>query len=357
MGFYIRKAISVGPIRFNLSKSGIGVSAGIKGLRFGSGPRGNYIHMGRGGLYYKKTFPTNNGRTQDTQEQNNTQNDQEIDHEPLEEIESGHISQMFDSSSAELVSEMNEKRKLLRIMPIIACIGLIISFFILLNSDSNTVLILTIILTAISSYVASIKDDLRKSTVLFYELDPDVAVLFQQLHDSFDKIASCRGMWHVEAEGAVIDSKRNAGATSVIKRTDIVLSKNNPPFVKTNISTPAIPVGKQIMYFFPDKILFFENDQVGAISYENLSISIESTRFIESGTLPSDALVVDKTWKYVNKKGGPDKRFNDNKELPIVLYEDINFKSVTGLNERIEVSKTNIGETFKEAIYQLSKIA
>jgi hypothetical protein len=35
MGFYIRKAISVGPFRFNLSKSGIGVSAGIKGLRPG----------------------------------------------------------------------------------------------------------------------------------------------------------------------------------------------------------------------------------------------------------------------------------------------------------------------------------
>ena len=32
MGFYIRKSVSIGPLRFNLSKSGIGVSAGIKGL-------------------------------------------------------------------------------------------------------------------------------------------------------------------------------------------------------------------------------------------------------------------------------------------------------------------------------------
>ncbi|MGD9970365.1 MAG: DUF4236 domain-containing protein [Sulfuricurvum sp.] len=48
MGFYIRKSITVGPIRFNLSKSGIGVSAGIKGLRFGAGPIDNYIHMGIG---------------------------------------------------------------------------------------------------------------------------------------------------------------------------------------------------------------------------------------------------------------------------------------------------------------------
>ena len=57
MGFYLRKSISVGPLRFNLSKSGVGVSAGIKGLRFGVGPRGNYVHMGRGGLYYRATLP------------------------------------------------------------------------------------------------------------------------------------------------------------------------------------------------------------------------------------------------------------------------------------------------------------
>jgi hypothetical protein len=38
MSLYIRKSISVGPFRFNLSKSGVGVSAGIKGVRFGAGP-------------------------------------------------------------------------------------------------------------------------------------------------------------------------------------------------------------------------------------------------------------------------------------------------------------------------------
>lgn len=51
------KSISVGPLRFNLSKSGIGVFAGVTGLRFGVGPRGNYVHMGRGGLYFRATLP------------------------------------------------------------------------------------------------------------------------------------------------------------------------------------------------------------------------------------------------------------------------------------------------------------
>lgn len=50
MAFYIRKNLRFGPLRFKLSKSGVGVSAGVKGFRIGSSPRGNYVHMRRGGL-------------------------------------------------------------------------------------------------------------------------------------------------------------------------------------------------------------------------------------------------------------------------------------------------------------------
>ena len=53
MPFYLRKSISAGPFRFNLSKSGVGLSVGVKGLRVGTGPRGHYVQAGRGGLYYR----------------------------------------------------------------------------------------------------------------------------------------------------------------------------------------------------------------------------------------------------------------------------------------------------------------
>lgn len=60
MGLYIRKSFSLGPIRFNLSKSGIGISAGVKGARFGVDARGKkYVHVGRGGIYYRDTLPEN----------------------------------------------------------------------------------------------------------------------------------------------------------------------------------------------------------------------------------------------------------------------------------------------------------
>src|SRR6266404_2641122 len=52
MAFYFRKSLNFGPVRLNFSKSGIGVSAGIKGARISTGPRGTYVHAGRNGFYY-----------------------------------------------------------------------------------------------------------------------------------------------------------------------------------------------------------------------------------------------------------------------------------------------------------------
>ena len=57
MGFYIRKAFTSGPIRFNLSKSGFGASVGVTGARVGLSSEGRaYVHGGRGGLYYRESL-------------------------------------------------------------------------------------------------------------------------------------------------------------------------------------------------------------------------------------------------------------------------------------------------------------
>lgn len=63
MGFYLRKSFRAGPIRFNLSKSGIGVSGGVTGARLGmSSTGGAYVHGGRGGLYYRKSLGSGSRR-------------------------------------------------------------------------------------------------------------------------------------------------------------------------------------------------------------------------------------------------------------------------------------------------------
>jgi hypothetical protein len=56
MGFSFRKSVKFGPLRLNLSKSGIGISAGVKGARISTGPRGTQLRVGRKGFQYQKTL-------------------------------------------------------------------------------------------------------------------------------------------------------------------------------------------------------------------------------------------------------------------------------------------------------------
>ena len=57
MPFYIRKAFRSGPVRFNLSQHGLGLSLGVTGARIGLMPGGQvYTHAGRHGLYHKQVL-------------------------------------------------------------------------------------------------------------------------------------------------------------------------------------------------------------------------------------------------------------------------------------------------------------
>jgi hypothetical protein len=56
MGWYLKKSFGFGPLRLNLSRSGIGATVGAKGLRVSTGPRGRQLNAGREGLYYRTSL-------------------------------------------------------------------------------------------------------------------------------------------------------------------------------------------------------------------------------------------------------------------------------------------------------------
>lgn len=54
MGFSFRKSVKIGPIRLNASKSGIGISGGVKGARISVSPKGKIsTSIGANGVYYR----------------------------------------------------------------------------------------------------------------------------------------------------------------------------------------------------------------------------------------------------------------------------------------------------------------
>ncbi|MCK1465854.1 hypothetical protein IVB02_16405 [Bradyrhizobium sp. 166] len=72
---------------------------------------------------------------------------------------------------------------------------------------------------------------------------------------------------------------------------------------------------------------------------------------IEEETPPAEATVVD---QLPNRKGGPDRRFNDNRELPIGLYGKIDLRASNGVNQRIQCSRLKQAERFVASLTAMS---
>lgn len=76
MGFYFRRSVKVGPVRFNFSKNGVGWSVGNKFMRVGKSATGKkYVSGGAGGMYYRENLSsgrTSKSRTSSVNNPNNT---------------------------------------------------------------------------------------------------------------------------------------------------------------------------------------------------------------------------------------------------------------------------------------------
>ena len=73
-------------------------------------------------------------------------------------------------------------------------------------------------------------------------------------------------------------------------------------------------------------------------------------RFVEDGTTPRDGTQADTTWKFVNKNGGPDRRFNNNRQLPVMLYGRIHLTSPRGLSWIIDLSVTKVADALASCL-------
>ena len=126
MPFYIRQSVSVGPFRFNLSKSGVGMSVGIRGMRVGTGPKGNYVHMGAGGIYYRAAL-RNRARGADVSTSSApspvfNQASQLLPN-GLTEIESAPTWSLAPTSARDLLTQITEAQRRNKLSPVVGALA------------------------------------------------------------------------------------------------------------------------------------------------------------------------------------------------------------------------------------------
>ena len=357
MGFYIRKSISAGPFRFNLSGSGIGLSVGVKGFRVGTGPRGNYVQMGRGGLYYRASLngPRRRNITSSESYAPRPGIPATPSRSPLADIETGDVLEMRPATGSDILSQINAALSAVQFWPWALAAGVAATVAVYLQYQSEPLTIALALTIAVACGVLAYFDRMRKTVVIAYDLDDDSIFRFKHFVEQFDALRAER-IWNVDASGDTDDWKRNAGASRLLKRTAATLTHGLPSFIKTNVSVPAILSGRQNVYFLPDVVLVIEGSQAGALAYDQFDLSWKPVIFIEEDGVPSDAKVVGHTWKYVNKKGGPDKRFNDNRQIPEVMYLQMSLGGQSNLRKVLQFSSLLDHEKFDSALDALRQL-
>jgi hypothetical protein len=344
MSFYVRKSVKAGPFRFNLSKSGMGVSAGVPGFRIGTGPRGNYVRVGGSGVFYRAT-----------QRQGAVPEPRWTPPPPapvadvlLEDVTGASATELLPSGSSEIVQQLNDAASRWRLFP--WALGLLV-IVLLAQPIVGAILLLPGVPGLIWLWF---HDRARRTVVAFYDVNDEAARWFQRLVDAAQTLSGDDGLWRVNASGNVQTAyqyKVNAGATTIVSRSGVKASLEPPSILATNIAIPSITSGSASLFFLPDRLLVKDAKRFSDVPYAELDIRAAPLRFTESSRPPRDAQQVDTTWQYVNVRGGPDRRFKDNRQYPVMLYGELVLLSATGLNWELQCSRPSSAEQIEATLH------
>lgn len=350
VGFYLRKSIKAGPFRFNLSKSGVGVSAGVKGFRVGTGPRGNYVHVGRNGVYYRSSLSSRSS--------SGNAHSGEPSHLdtglPMESLAGAETVALAASSSSDLLRQIEEAQRRLLIWP--WALGAVLLLANLASGVAGWFGTVVLILGAIGVGWLWLRDTARKSVVVFFEVDDAPAARFSALVDAHTAASKSKKIWHMNSAARLSDlqtRKRNAGAGHLVNREEVSTSNRGPKVLKTNIAIPSFTSKSRSIFWLPDRVLVLQKGKFADIPWSDVHAGFNYSRFIEDGRVPSDADVVDRTWRYVNKGGGPDKRYKDNKQLPVCRYGDLILTADNGFRVEWQFSAADAPKPMVIAIDQV----
>jgi hypothetical protein len=202
-------------------------------------------------------------------------------------------------------------------------------------------------------------DKRRFEISLHYDMDESFREIYKQFGEHFATFIRSAKLWQYLNTERTFDAKRNAGAGNLIRRAPVTyISADKPPaeHLVTNVAIPYIKLTNIELYFLPERLLVKQRGVFAAVFYKNLHLTRATTRFIEEESLAPDAQMVDKTWRYVNKSGGPDMRFNGNRQLPICAYSEYALKSDTGIYGLITTSKLGAMDAFADFLTAIGSL-
>lgn len=337
MGLRYRKSINLGAgFRINISKSGIGYSWGTKGMRFTKTARGSV----------RSTFSIPGTGISYSSE--NKQPNQQLNPAPVaapdtsaaistEKIE---VSYCQSVEHRELLDQIRKVQNLNRLSTIMICC------FLFYNPLA--------ILIGLTGIVLKICTHTKFAIPLDYEFDEESWQAYQQFCSTWISMNQNKKLWQIITSEKIENRKIHGGAGNSVERIPATAVIRLPYYLKFNKFKPfGLQIKKKELLFLPDKLLIIDGRKIGALSYPDIRLTLTKTNFLETEYVPSDTQVVGQTWMKVNKDGSPDKRYSDNRQVPVCNYGWIILESGNNLHIEIMCSNPNTIDQMKDSATQI----
>lgn len=160
----------------------------------------------------------------------------------------------------------------------------------------------------------------------------------------FTYMSKTKRLWEVTSSSGGYDKKYHAGCSVQVQRKEIRVVYSVPFPFKPSVNAYTLYLPDRKFVFLPDCVYMIQGSSCEALHYEHIKWSSSMTIFVESSA-PKDSQVVGQTWQYVNKKGGPDRRFSYNPMLVECSYGRLDVNFANRRRAELMLSGTRVAES------------
>ena len=366
MGFRFQRRLTLFPgVRLNFSRNGISASFGPRGASVTVGPRGSALNLGipGTGLSYRHSLTSGNGHAgrpelpppepppgaaQAVEPQASS-----IASAPVSEV----TSEDLEGLKGLIKQVIAERAELARSIPVASdelataqrrlrrAHNWFFGLFLKRKIPERQ--------KAVEAKEAELKSQEGRAGGAFidaeFALDDATRETFGKLSEAFEGLASCASVWDVVTEEYSDRRVTRSSASRSLERVPVKLSVGEDEVLHTEAKVLRLQNANGAdLLLYPGFLMMAGAGDIALIDLRDIRLAYRQVRFVETESIPPDAVVVDQTWAKVNKDGSPDKRFANNYRIPIAGYGGMTLRTDGGINEEYQFSNAEKAQRFAE---------
>jgi len=195
-----------------------------------------------------------------------------------------------------------------------------------------------------SAKVSELEEQLKLTTVATQvQIERQQAEPYFRMRDDFASLSECVAIWDVKSHQATDKFRERTTAYMRVDRQRVPFRLDVCDLIEWEQKIPHLQNSKGgDIFLYPGFILYrAAKGAFSVIDYHDVKGTAALVSFQEEEGVPNDSEVIGQAWARANKDGSPDRRFAENRQIPVARYGELTLKSGTGLWEEFQFSNSD----------------